>query len=158
MKLIDIFKVPISFVLAVFAIIGGLIVFDDYIDNQIDRKINNLEYIEKISLNIRPFLLFDHSGKIKYDHGAVQYIDSLIVKKTGINKLNEHVDGFEPDFNVSVYFNTLFTTAPLLEYIGSSGSYIKPIQGENKIWHYSIVIFTILPEEPDFLLRLEILK
>ena len=103
MKSSEIIKISISLVLSVFAIIGAIIVFDHFFDKQIDEKINSPEYIEKISLTVRPFLLFNKDNQIIYDHGALQYIDSLKIESAKNLKLP--VSELEADFLVTIFFN-----------------------------------------------------
>ena len=44
--------------------------FLKYLDSQIDNKINNPEYIHKITSDIRPSLIFDANSTIHDDFGA----------------------------------------------------------------------------------------
>lgn len=67
--------------------IGGIIILlitpDQYIDYKIDNKYKDPELTKQIASHIRPTLIFDHLGTIRYDGGADQFISSIEVKMEG---------------------------------------------------------------------------
>ena len=53
---------------------------DQYLDSKIEDKITDDSYISELSKTLRPFLVFDNDWMVTYDHGALNYIDRIIVK------------------------------------------------------------------------------
>jgi len=81
---------------------------DQYLDSKIEDKITDDSYISELSKTLRPFLVFNNDGIVIYDHGALNYIDSIIVK---------HSEKRWAD-TIFVYSKTFLKEAPLMEYIG----------------------------------------
>ncbi len=50
---------------------------DNYINNQIEAKITDKKYMDKLSKVLRPFSTFDFNGTITYDHGGESYIQKI---------------------------------------------------------------------------------
>ena len=48
-----------------------------FIDSRIDQRISNPDYIRQVASHVRPSLVFDATGSILIDLGAVQYIDNI---------------------------------------------------------------------------------
>lgn len=144
-------------VIAIATLIGGFIVFSEFIDKRISDKISEPAYIEKISQNVRPFLIINNMGQIIYDHGAKQKIKRINLKKHGGFLLKSV--GFESNFLIEVELNDLHTTPPLLEYFGIDNAASEAVQGDNNIW---LIYLSILGQFSDdtssFLLRLELLE
>lgn len=74
------YKTTLGFTLTLIGLVIAYITFDNYINAQIDGKITNKEYIQKLSKTLRPFLIFDNNGLVSYDHGASKFIDSINVQ------------------------------------------------------------------------------
>lgn len=92
----------------VVGIVGGILVIGASIDTKIEAKINEEEYLSKLSKNLRPFIIFDDTKKIIYDHGALSFIDTLSVEmdeKTGYPKIH-------------VKFKRYFSAPPILQCLG----------------------------------------
>lgn len=62
------FKNIITFFLGAIDIITFYLGADNYINNQIEKKITDEKYISKLARVLRPFSNFDKKGIIKYNH------------------------------------------------------------------------------------------
>ena len=54
-----------------------------YLNQIVDKRINDPEYIKKVADQVRPYIIFDGSGVIFADGGALQYLDSITVIEKG---------------------------------------------------------------------------
>ncbi len=110
------YKTTLGFSLTLIGLIIAFITFDSYINNQIDEKITDTEYVKKLSKTLRPFLIFDNSGVVTYDHGAGKFIDSINVKYFPYDTTQGGNLGWPK--KIMIYTNQFLTTSPLLDYIG----------------------------------------
>lgn len=122
-------------------------VFDDYLSDKIDEKINNPNYVKLLSITLRPFLIFNGNEVIIYDHGASAFIDSLQV----ISRNNEEI------LSVIIYPKKHFQTAPLLESIGSDRYFATAERGKKFIWKYTMSAWSFGASIDQNYFRLEIL-
>lgn len=131
---------------------------DSYLDSKIENKITDDNYISELSKTLRPYLIFDNSGEISYDHGAIKFVDSIVVSQNQKGWVD----------NIIVYCNTYFGEPPLLDFIGVYHHTYEAKRIKNKSWSYDMIImnFMRIPldsldqmEEPlDNMFILEILK
>ena len=66
------------------SILGIIVLFisvDSYLDNKIEQKITDTDYIKNLSNKLRPFLLFDEQGVVTFDHGAYEKIKNIVQEK-----------------------------------------------------------------------------
>lgn len=142
-----------KFLLSVFTIILIYIGVDDYINNKIDKKLHDEAYLKRVSKSLRPFLIFNQYGNFLYDHGASQYIDSLVVFPPILKLETNEV------FVIGVFPKDYLAFQPLLENLSAIEMVIKPNQIENKSWAYKVQILSGLQPKPEVVLfRLEILR
>ena len=59
------------------ALVAGFYGVVSFVDNRIERRITEVETLKKIALLVRPFCIFDQSGSILYDSGAMQTIELI---------------------------------------------------------------------------------
>lgn len=52
---------------------------EEYLYGLVDKRINEPEYIQRISEQIRPFVILNWDGVVLADGGALKYIDSLSI-------------------------------------------------------------------------------
>ena len=88
----------LKFTTLIIALICFWMAFDNYINNQIENKINDNNYIESLARSLRPFCVFDESGVIAYDHGAEEFINAINIKER----------------TITIEFNRFFQHVPLL--------------------------------------------
>ena len=90
-------------------LILAFIALDNYLDTKIEDKITDDSYISTLSTTLRPFMVMDNNGKVLYDHGALNLIDSIRVKQLGRGLVD----------TIFVYTKTFLPEAPLLQFIGA---------------------------------------
>lgn len=146
MKVLDSLKAP----LVVLSIIGGIIVLHDFIDKKIDNKINEPEYISKLSKTLRAYLIINHKGNIVYDHGATSIIDSISVS-ININNI------FDEPFVIIIHPKTFLEFKPLVECL-SPVNYVETVaRFKNKSWKYIFKVTSHSEPLPEILFRIEVL-
>lgn len=109
-------------------IVLGFFAFDTYLESKIEDKITDDSYISEIAKTLRPFLIFDNNGIVKYDHGAEKFIDSIKI---------EYLEGEWVD-KIIIYCNTYFQEAPLLNIIGVYHYSYESIRIKNRVWLYDM--------------------
>lgn len=75
------YKNTITVISGILIVIGFFIGADNYISNEIEKKITDETYINKLAHVLRPFVIFDKKGVIQYDHGGERYIEKIEVQK-----------------------------------------------------------------------------
>ena len=155
-SLMFILKLTFSIIIGLSAIIGFLFVFNDFLDNKIEEKITDTDYIYKLSKTLRPFCIFNRNGIVLYDHGAYNtYIDSIKIIKS------EYKTKFDNYHKIYVYTGKYLQLSPLLQYIGPNDIIInKSERSTNKSWLFNFIVageFTEYNEYEEVFL-IEILK
>jgi len=151
----SIFKLSVSIVIVIATLLGFLFIFNDFLDNKIENKITDTEYIYKLSKTLRPFCIFNKkNGVIFYDHGIYKvHIDSIKIKYNTYRKDRQD--------EIFVYTKNYLQIAPLVEYIGPNVVVIfKPERFKNNVWLYNfkeLATHTTNRQFDEFF-RLEILK
>lgn len=138
----------------IFKIIGIVILFitlDQYIDHKINNKYKDPQLIKQIESHIRPTLIFDHLGTIRYDGGADQFISSIKVK----------MEGGEPN-KIIISPRDHLNFAPILECINDILDAV-PKQINKSDWLFELsgpdlMVLESSPEKKEWLFRLEIVK
>ncbi|MEE9431548.1 MAG: hypothetical protein V3V16_10935 [Melioribacteraceae bacterium] len=110
------YKTTLSFTLTFIGLVIAYLTFDSYINTQIDNKIKDTEYIQKLSKTLRPFLIFENKGMISYDHGASKFVDSINVQYFPYDSTKGVNLGWPKE--MIIYTNQFLATPPLLDYIG----------------------------------------
>ncbi|NQV17074.1 MAG: hypothetical protein HQ534_00805 [Armatimonadetes bacterium] len=148
-------KLFVSIVIGLATLLGFLFVFNDFLDNKIENKITDNEYIYKLSKTLRPFCIFyKKDGVIFYDHGIYKvHIDSIEIKYNTSKKDRQN--------EIYVYTKNYLQIAPLVEYIGPNAVVIfKPKRLKNNVWLYNFKELGTHTTNRQFdeFFRLEILK
>ena len=143
----DVIKIAIT----IFSLIGGFIILNDFMDNKIDSKIKDKEYIQQLSHILRPFMIFNNESNIIYDHGAENFIDSLNVS-ANINELLKN------PIVITLYPKIYLQHEPLIEILTSMSYTIESKRIKNKIWQYEIDVSSHILDINELLFRIEILQ
>jgi len=109
------------------AIVAGYNAFESRLDKKIEEKINDPQFIETLSANLRPYLIFDNKEIILFDRGALKYIEEIKVV---------HFRNI-PD-TIIVTPKNFLPTAPLIEPLGPTGFEITAERGKNLTWVYKL--------------------
>lgn len=122
-----------------------------YIDNRIEKKINDFKFLRKFAHAVRPSVVFDQKGSILADMGAMAYIDNIEV---------EIKDG--DLVRVVVSPKVFLGIAPLLECLDGEFGIIVD-KGKKYDWVYELKsIDTIFSESSgritNYRFRIEVLK
>ncbi len=149
MKIPDLTKDILKFMMAILAILGGLFVFDDFLNTRIGNRINEAEYISKLSKSLRPYLIFNQNGNIVYDHGAEVLLDSISVDM----KLSFD---FDKPITIIVHPKKFLKVKPLLECLSDIGYQEKANRYGFKSWKYILTV-NAYSEVEDNLFKIEIL-
>jgi len=119
-------KLIVEIISIVLGIIISFIFLDDYLNNKIESKISDDKFVTELSQNIRPFVIFDDTNRIIYDHGAMNYIEDI---KIDINK----------NFNlikIEVIFIKHFQAPPILESLGPNSFSFIPKKEPKYKWSF----------------------
>lgn len=144
----------IAAILAFAVAIGG---FFYLVDWRVRSVVEGEEFIKKIASHVRPYVIFDHEGRIIHDGGAMQYL--LPVENNPI-EVQKTIVGSEQSFDlrIDVKPNQHLTTAPLLEVLSSHMGGITYRRGEGYEWICEFKVAGSSGGDEVVLLRLEILK
>ena len=134
------FKYTITFFLGAIAVITFYIGADNYINNQIENKITDETYINKLAHVLRPFSIFDKEGIITYDHGGERFIKNIAVKK----KKN---GDFE---SVIITTNVYLQNAPILTYIGYENYAYASKRIDTYQWKFKLSSHDVLMAEGNY--------
>ncbi len=83
------YKNTITILSGFFVVITFFISADGYINRQIESKITDATYINKLSKTLRPFSIFNQDGVIIYDHGGENFIKKIHVSKNVNGEFNK---------------------------------------------------------------------
>ena len=144
----------LKFLTVVGTVILAFFALDQYLDEKIENKITDDSYISELSKTLRPFLVFNNEGIILYDHGALNFVDSIHVKHTSGNWAD----------TIYIYTKSLLQEAPLLQFIGAYLYSYEAKRTSNFCWAFDMRPSTYLSLEGskkptlDNIFTLEILK
>ncbi len=125
MKWKDAFKI----VAAIITLLIGLYALNYYIENIVVRKINDPEFVNKISEKVkRPIVIFDQNSSILVDNGAMKFIDNIKVVLNNQNKQPE---------KIIVSPSRHLNTAPVLESLDND-FVIESKRGDKFDWIYEL--------------------
>jgi len=115
----------IKFITLVATLLGAFITFDNYINNQIEEKITDSNYINRLSKSLRPFLVFNDQGVVLYDHGADEFIEKINID----NQKN----------TVTIEFKKFFQNAALLTVASAATQYlVKTERKRDNVWVFHL--------------------
>ena len=73
------FREVLGLVATLVVIVGAVYGVGKFIDSRIDRRIKDEQFLRKIALYLRPTAIFDETGAVLVDQGAMEFIDELEV-------------------------------------------------------------------------------
>ena len=72
-------------------LLGAYHTVNSFVDSKIEKAVNSEAFVKKVQTGVRPFLIFDASGKVLIDLGALEHIDPPVVISTKDNPIPEKV-------------------------------------------------------------------
>lgn len=152
-KFKNIFIGFISIVTGLGGIFGLLYGVHNYIEKVVGSKIRSPEVIEKLSLKIRPFLIFNTDNVILYNKGAYdEFIEDI--------NFEDFYQGYPK--RVIVETQSHIQVAPMLECL-TYNCYAEPKRGSGNRWEYKLISKSYLELQEsehikDHIFRLEIIR
>jgi hypothetical protein len=125
-----------------------------YIEDRIKESLSSEEIIGKISLLVKPDMIFDEKGSIVADRGATSFIQDR-----GIHFTMED-DTFGPiPSEIRISFSRHLKLPPLLTPLNPDSTFVWPERGESHDWIYKLSYSATSHSEKEFVrrYRLEIL-
>ena len=117
----------------VLAIGMGFLKARRYIENRIQEALSKDEIIEKMSLLVKPDMIFDEKGSIVTDRGA-----SAFIQDRGIYFTFED-DTFGPiPSEIRISFSKHLKVAPLLTPLNPDNTFVWPQRGDSHDWIYKL--------------------
>lgn len=126
-----------------------------YIEDRVQEALCKDEVIQKISLLVKPDMIFDDKGSIIIDRGA-----SAFIKDRGIFFSVEDSECAPAPSEIRISFSKHMKTAPLITPLNFDAVYLQSKRGEAHDWIYKLTYSSIFdPDDPEFArrYRLEIL-
>lgn len=120
-----------------------------YIDWRIEKKINNPEFIRKISSNVRPSVIFDSNESIEIDLGAMQFIENIEVIPSKDHRFPE---------KIVVSPKGYLAHAPYLTSLNETEFAIKVERGKKFDWIYHLGVSKHFENLEKSRFRLEIVQ
>jgi hypothetical protein len=131
----------------IFSVIYGIPAF---IDNRINKVVQDDAYVRRIANEVRPSVVFDSHGSILVDQGAMRYLDDIVV-------LNNNTNEMRFPEKIIIKPKQHLSQAPLLTMIDTGTAMIETVQrGEKFDWVYTVEGANGL-ERDTYRFRLEVL-
>jgi hypothetical protein len=120
-------------VVTVIAIGAAFLGARKYIESCIQDALSNADIIDKISLLVKPDMIFDEKGSIVVDRGA-----SAFVKDGGIHcTMEDDAFGLIPS-EIRISFSKHLKSPPLLTPLNPDATIIRLERGESHDWIYKL--------------------
>jgi len=147
------YKNTITVISGLLIVLSFFMVATNYINNEIENKITDETYINKLSKILRPFAIFDINGVIQYDHGAENYIENIEVTKQDNGDISA----------IKVSSKVFLQTPPITNYTGHENYAYVSERIDTHIWLFNMssVSVTMNPKKTEKyapILMIEILK
>ena len=135
------YKNTITVISGILIVIGFFITADNYISNEIERKITDETYLNKLAKVLRPFSIFNKKGVIHYDHGGERFIKNIDVQ--------EKKDGDIESITITT--NEFLQNPPLLIYIGYDNYAYTSERVDTYQWKFKLSSqdFLLMERNPD---------
>lgn len=129
MKWTGALKIAVVAIGTIVSLLLGIYALNNHIEDIVERKINNPEFVNKISEKVkRPIVIFDQNSSILVDNGAMKFIDSIEVVLNDQNKQPE---------KIIVSPNRHLNIAPVLESLDDD-FVIESKRGDKFDWIYEL--------------------
>jgi len=117
----------------VLAIGVGFLRARKFVEDRIQEALSKDEVIQKLSMLVKPDLIFDEKGSIISDRGA-----SLLLKDTGIQISMGVFMGNPVPSEIRISFTKHLKTPPLITPLNPDAIFIYPRRGESHDWIYKL--------------------
>lgn len=118
----------LAIVSTIVAILGLFLFIISFIDNRIERYVNNPQFIKGIARETRlPFMIFDEKEVVHFDGEAFIHIDTLRINR---NKKHELV-------SIDIFPKEFLNTPPILECWGIQIQFYDPVRIAPNGWRFS---------------------
>lgn len=137
----------ITGIVVLFTIIASVLRARKYIEEQVKEALSRDEVIQKLSLLVKPDMVFDDKGSIIIDRGA-----SAFIKDRGIYiAIEDSTLGPIPS-EIRISFSKHLKTPPLITPLNPDSVFIRTKRGEAHDWVYelSYSMTTTPDDEKDF--------
>jgi len=100
----------IGMVIGALSFVVAIMGLSTYLNDRIESIVFSDIFMQKVSQELRPFVIFDQTEKIIFDHGAMRYLDSIVVIDTAVD-----LSHFRVVQRIIVYAKQLLPISPRLE-------------------------------------------
>jgi hypothetical protein len=139
-----------SIVVSVVAILSAIYGIPAFIDNRINKVVQDDAYVRRIANEVRPSVIFDSRGSILVDQGAMRYLDDILVLTN-----NSDFHGFP--VKIIVKPKQYLAQPPMLTLIDTGTGMTDKVQrGEKFDWVYTFDDLAGLVRD-NYRFRLEVL-
>lgn len=146
---ISAFWVVVAGVANVLAIGAGALRARKYIEDRIQESLSKEEIIGKISLLVKPDMIFDEKGSIITDRGASAFIQDRGIHFTMEDDMSESIPS-----EIRISFSKHLKVAPLLTPLNPDITHIRTERGESHDWIYKLsYTATVQPDDDKEFLR-----
>jgi hypothetical protein len=139
----------IANITAIAAIVMVAFKIRKYIEERVEDALSKDEIINKISLLVKPDMIFDDKGSIVIDRGA-----STFVKDKGVSVVSDDSSDYDAPSEIRIAFIKHLKTPPLLTPLNPDATFVRPRRGESHDWIYELTYsMTTTTDEPGFTRR-----
>jgi hypothetical protein len=141
-------KTALEMAAAAIAVIAALYALVFFIDKRIENRIHDDGFIRKLASALRPSVIFDHTGSVLVDQGAMSFLEDIDVE----------LDNQEPyPKRIVIHPKHHLAYAPLLMPLESDMANISTSRGKKYDWVYDLDYFMTTGERDVVRYRLEII-
>jgi len=133
-------KKAFIFASAIILLFGAYHGVNSFIDYKIEKVVNSEAFVKKVQTGVRPFLIFDATGTVLIDLGALEHIDPPVVISTKDNPIPE---------KVIVTPKAYMAHAPLITGIDQIGAVAHAARGQGLTWEYTFKATYIMTGDTD---------
>jgi hypothetical protein len=134
------YKNTITIISGILIVIGFFIGADNYIGNEIEKKITDETYISKLARILRPFAIFDKRGVIQYDHGAERYIDKIEIQEKKDGNLE----------SIIITTKEFLQNSPILLYLGYDNYAYTSERVDTYKWKFKLSSMTLVADSTPY--------
>jgi hypothetical protein len=139
-----------SIIITVAGVVAAIYGLSAWIDYRVEALISDDRFVQKLSRNLRPFVIFDSRSSIIYDQGAMDQIDRIQVDTS-------RSEGNLVVRRIIVSPKHFLLSPPLLDCIDLTLNIYQPTRGQKFDWVYNLAEETI--SGPNVIrFRMEILR
>jgi hypothetical protein len=140
--------VIVSAIVVILAIGGAFLKARKYIEDCVKGKLSSNEIIGKISLLVKPDMIFDEKGSIVADRGAAS-----LIQDRGIHITMEKNTFDSIPTEIRISFSRHLKLPPLLTPLNPDMTFVWPERGESHDWIYKLSYSGTSHSEKEFVRR-----